>query len=96
VTLKRTSQLARIKEEAFSETRLTTIHFPAPLEVLSASSFAACPSLGFVPFAPQSRLQPIGALVFRAPLITKLAIPGSVALLSGSTFADGRLANLSF
>jgi hypothetical protein len=88
VTFERDSQLERIEESAFDESRLKWIVIPSSVAVLGKRSFCGCKSLESVTFEGGSRFGRIKRLTFPGSGLKSILIPSSVAVLGTSSFLE--------
>ena len=79
--------LERIEEYAFTDTQLTSIHFPSSLQYIGVNSFRSIPTLSEITFGKNSQLTTIDSYAFEGASITSIIIP------SGITSIDGILRN---
>jgi hypothetical protein len=86
ISFENSSKVQRMDEEAFYQTRLCSIVFPASLSVVGKSSFESCQSLEMISFERNSRLQRIEEKTFASTGLLTIAIPACCQFLDFSAF----------
>ncbi len=87
-TIAPNSNLTRIPEYAFSNTKVAAIEVPARVTAIGDAAFSGTRSLTSLTFEAGSQLQTIGTSAFSGTRLTSVAFPASLLSLGNESFKD--------
>jgi hypothetical protein len=97
VIFEENSQLSRLEDRAFFESRLTSIHLPASVTVIGEDCFGDCRSLVSITFESGSQLSRLAQWAFRESGLRSIHLPASVTVIGAECFCDcGSLTSITF
>jgi uncharacterized repeat protein (TIGR02543 family) len=82
------SNLTRIPEYAFSNTKVAALEVPARVTAIGDAAFAGTRALTSLTFEAGSQLQTIGASAFSGTRLTSVSFPDSLVTLGNDSFKD--------
>jgi uncharacterized repeat protein (TIGR02543 family) len=82
------SNLTRIPEYAFSNTKVAALEVPARVTAIADAAFAGTSALTSLTFEAGSQLQTIGASAFNGTRLTSVSFPDSLVVLGNDSFKN--------